>query len=83
MHEVPNKSHWHEPSGGRKAGFGDFGRPKTPYDLLPAEVRIKDDDLGEDIATIDEDGCHPVGAPTNTKTPVSIFEVHPGFSWVT
>ena len=34
MHEVTNKTHWHEPSGGRKAGFGDFGRPKTPYDLF-------------------------------------------------
>ncbi len=34
MHEVTDKSHWHEPSGGRKAGFGDFGRPKTPYDLF-------------------------------------------------
>lgn len=32
MHEVTSKSHWHEPSGGKKAGFGDFKKPKTPYD---------------------------------------------------
>jgi hypothetical protein len=34
MHEVTSKAHWHEPSGGKAAGFGDFGRPKTPYDLF-------------------------------------------------
>jgi quercetin dioxygenase-like cupin family protein len=33
MHEVTAKSsHWHEPAGGKRAGFGQFGRPKTPYD---------------------------------------------------
>ncbi|HTA46293.1 MAG TPA: hypothetical protein VK789_27800 [Bryobacteraceae bacterium] len=26
------KPHWHEPSGDRRAGFGDFERLKTPYD---------------------------------------------------
>src|SRR3981189_2467322 len=33
MHDVPG-SHWHEPSAGKRAGFGKFGRPKTPYDLF-------------------------------------------------
>ena len=33
MHDVPG-SHWHEPAGGKRAGFGKFGRPKTPYDLF-------------------------------------------------
>src|SRR5580700_2092372 len=33
MHDVPG-SHWHEPTAGRRAGFGKFGRPKTPYDLF-------------------------------------------------
>ncbi len=34
MHDVPGQTHWHEPAGGRRAGFGKFGRPKTPYDLF-------------------------------------------------
>ena len=33
MHDVPG-SHWHEPTAGKRAGFGKFGRPKTPYDLF-------------------------------------------------
>src|SRR5262249_33620787 len=33
MHDVPG-SHWHEPTAGRRAGFGKFGRPMTPYDLF-------------------------------------------------
>ena len=32
MHDVPGQTHWHEPTGGQRAGFGKFGRPKTPYD---------------------------------------------------
>ena len=32
MHDVPGATHWHEPTGGKRAGFGKFGRPKTPYD---------------------------------------------------
>ena len=28
----PAQTHWHEPTGGKRAGFGKFGRPKTPYD---------------------------------------------------
>ncbi len=34
MHDVPGQTHWHEPAGGKRAGFGKFGRPKTPYDLF-------------------------------------------------
>ena len=34
MHELTDKKHWHEPSGENRAGFGKFGRPKTPYDLF-------------------------------------------------
>jgi len=34
MHEVSETKHWHEPSGQNRAGFGKFGRPKTPYDLF-------------------------------------------------
>jgi hypothetical protein len=32
MHEVGDRMHWHEPTGLDRAGFGKFGRPKTPYD---------------------------------------------------
>jgi quercetin dioxygenase-like cupin family protein len=31
-HDVTDQVHWHEPSGDKKAGFGKFGRPATPYD---------------------------------------------------
>ena len=34
MHEITGQTHWHEPSGFKRAGFGKFGRPKTPYDLF-------------------------------------------------
>src|ERR1700745_424637 len=34
MHELTGGPHWHEPSGNERAGFGEFGRPKTPYDLF-------------------------------------------------
>src|SRR5262245_41229462 len=34
MHELTNKTHWHEPTGINRAGTGAFGRPKTPYDLF-------------------------------------------------
>ena len=30
MHEVPGQTHWHEPTGGKRAGFGKFGRPRRP-----------------------------------------------------
>ena len=34
MHEIAGQVHWHEPTAGKRAGFGKFGRPKTPYDLF-------------------------------------------------
>src|SRR5262245_59861628 len=34
MHELTGRTHWHEPTGNDRAGFGEFGRPKTPYDLF-------------------------------------------------
>src|ERR1700730_2007123 len=34
MHEITGQVHWHEPSGFKRAGFGKFSRPKTPYDLF-------------------------------------------------
>ena len=34
MHELTGRTHWHEPTGDNRAGFGEFGRPKTPYDLF-------------------------------------------------
>jgi quercetin dioxygenase-like cupin family protein len=32
-HDAPGV-HWHEPTGTKRAGYGKFGRPKTPYDLF-------------------------------------------------
>ena len=34
MHELTGRTHWHEPAGNERAGLGQFGRPKTPYDLF-------------------------------------------------
>ncbi len=34
MHEITGQVHWHEPAGFKRAGFGKFNRPKTPYDLF-------------------------------------------------
>ena len=34
MHEIAGQVHWHEPLGFKRAGFGKFSRPKTPYDLF-------------------------------------------------
>ena len=34
MHDVASKVHWHEPAGGKRAGFGKWGRVKTPYDVF-------------------------------------------------
>src|ERR1700704_1860842 len=34
MHDVAAKVHWHEPTGGKRAGFGKWGRVKTPYDAF-------------------------------------------------
>lgn len=33
-HDVTSQEHWHEPTGGKNAGLGKFGRPKMPYDLF-------------------------------------------------
>jgi quercetin dioxygenase-like cupin family protein len=33
-HDAPGVTHWHEPAGNKRAGFGKFARPKTPYDLF-------------------------------------------------
>lgn len=32
MHDTVKDTHWHEPRAGENAGFGDFRRPKLPYD---------------------------------------------------
>jgi len=32
MHDVTDRSHWHEPKAGENAGFGKFKRPPMPYD---------------------------------------------------
>ena len=40
MHDITQSKHWHEPSGGKRAGFGKFGRPQTPYDLFMEEEGI-------------------------------------------
>ena len=34
MHDVSDGTHWHEPGGETRAGFGTFVRPKTSYDLF-------------------------------------------------
>src|SRR5881397_4386348 len=34
MHELTGRTHWHEPTGQNRAGFVEFFRPKTPYDLF-------------------------------------------------
>jgi quercetin dioxygenase-like cupin family protein len=33
-HDITGAGHWHEPTGGKKAGYGKFERPKSPYDLF-------------------------------------------------
>lgn len=40
MHEITGQTHWHEPSGFKRAGFGKFNRPKTPYDLFMESEEI-------------------------------------------
>src|SRR3979409_1062218 len=34
MQELTGRKHRHDPTGSNRAGFGEFGRPKTPYDLF-------------------------------------------------
>ena len=40
MHEIAGQVHWHEPAGFKRAGFGKFNRPKTPYDLFMESEEI-------------------------------------------
>ncbi|HWL59021.1 MAG TPA: cupin domain-containing protein [Paracoccus sp. (in: a-proteobacteria)] len=41
MHDDPKHgAHWHEPAGNRKAGFGEFQKQPTPYDLFMEEEGI-------------------------------------------
>ena len=40
MHDVVGKSHWHEPTANQRAGFGKWGRVKTPYDLFMESEEI-------------------------------------------
>ncbi|MEE8438494.1 MAG: cupin domain-containing protein, partial [Micropepsaceae bacterium] len=40
MHDVVGESHWHEPTVGQRAGFGKWGRVKTPYDLFMESEEI-------------------------------------------
>ncbi|OGA95971.1 MAG: hypothetical protein A3E79_17790 [Burkholderiales bacterium RIFCSPHIGHO2_12_FULL_61_11] len=36
-----DQTHWHEPSGNKKAGFGEFRKQPTPYDGHPkASLKI-------------------------------------------
>jgi mannose-6-phosphate isomerase-like protein (cupin superfamily) len=39
-HDAPGQVHWHEPAGGKKAGYGKFERPPSPYDSFMAEEGI-------------------------------------------
>ncbi|MBM3608043.1 MAG: cupin domain-containing protein [Alphaproteobacteria bacterium] len=34
------QSHWHEPTAGKKAGLGKFGRPAMPYDQFMADEGV-------------------------------------------
>ena len=35
-HDEPGRSHWHEPTRGENAGYGQFKRPRMPYDQFMA-----------------------------------------------
>ena len=35
-----DRTHWHEPAGGKKAGYGKFDKQPTPYDAF-MEVFLK------------------------------------------
>ena len=52
MHDVPG-SHWHEPTAGKRAGFGKFRRPKTPYDLFIEREGIPIDLIEAGVTDID------------------------------
>jgi quercetin dioxygenase-like cupin family protein len=40
MHDVTAQPHWHEPTKGRNAGYGNFKRPQLPYDRFMEEEGI-------------------------------------------
>ena len=40
MHDIVGRSHWHEPKAGERAGFGKWGKLKTPYDLFMESEEI-------------------------------------------
>src|SRR5579863_2290887 len=40
MHELARDTHSHEPKAGQNAGFGDFRRPKLPYDRFMEEEGV-------------------------------------------
>jgi quercetin dioxygenase-like cupin family protein len=40
MHDVVTAPHWHEPTAGKNAGFGDFKRPKLAYDRFMDEEGV-------------------------------------------
>ncbi len=40
MHDTTKDAHWHEPKGGRNAGFGNFTRPRLPYDIFMEEEGV-------------------------------------------
>jgi len=33
MHDVPGATHWHEPTGGKRAGFIHFHETRVPDDI--------------------------------------------------
>ena len=35
-----DRSHWHEPAGNKKAGFGKFNKQPTPYDAFMEEEGV-------------------------------------------
>lgn len=39
-HDEPGAGHWHEPSKGENAGFGQFKQPKMPYDKFMEDEGI-------------------------------------------
>jgi len=39
-HDIATDTHWHEPSANKKAGYGKFQRPPSPYDLFMEEEGI-------------------------------------------
>jgi quercetin dioxygenase-like cupin family protein len=40
MHDTVSGTHWHEPAGGKNAGFGAFKRPRLAYDRFMEEEDV-------------------------------------------